>query len=101
MSRSVVFRPEARTELALAWAWYEEKRVGLGDELVVCVEAAIAGASRDPDLHRRIRGEVRRALVRRFPYGVFFVTDDDELLVLAIAHDRRSPGYWESRLSDE
>ena len=101
MSRSGVFRPEARAELALAWAWYEEKRVGLGDELVVCAEAAIAGASRDPDLHRRVRGEVRRALVRRFPYGVFFVADDEERLVLAIAHDRRSPGYWEARLSNE
>ena len=100
MSRSVVFRPEARTELTLAWAWYEEKRQGLGDELVVCVEAAIASAARDPHLHRRVRGEVRRALVRRFPYGLFFVADGDELLVLAIAHDRRSPGYWESRLPE-
>ena len=99
MTRSVVFRPEARTELTLAWAWYEERRQGLGGELVVCIEAAIAGASRTPDLHRRVRGDIRRALVRRFPYGVFFVADDSELLVLAIAHDRRSPGYWESRLT--
>jgi len=44
-----------------------------------------------------VHGEVRRALVRRFPYGVFYVVEGQALLVLAVAHVRRQPAYWLAR----
>jgi len=40
---------------------------------------------------------VRRKLLRRFPYGVFFVLQDDEVIVIAIMHTRRQPNEWRSR----
>jgi toxin ParE1/3/4 len=94
VSLPVLFRPDAETELTEAWGWYEARREGLGDEFVTCTEAAIARAARVPDGNPRVHGEVRRALVRRFPYGVFYLVEDEALLVLAVAHARRSPGYW-------
>ncbi len=97
MSRRVLFRPEARTEYALAWQWYEDEREGLGAEMVGCVDATIASVARDPLLHLKVFGEVRRALVRRFPYAVFFVVDADTVLILAVAHAHREPGYWLER----
>jgi toxin ParE1/3/4 len=97
VSLPVLFRPDAATELTEAWDWYEAKREGLGGEFVICVEAAIARAARNPDVNPRVHGEVRRALVRRFPYGVFYLVEDQALLVLAVAHVRRTPGYWLTR----
>lgn len=97
MSLPIRFRPEARAELVDAWSWYEEQRPGLGDELAACVEAAIAKAAREPEAYARVHDDVRRVLVRRFPYGVFYVVEDGELLVLAVAHGRRRPHDWRDR----
>jgi plasmid stabilization system protein ParE len=97
VSLPVLFRPEAATELAEAWDWYESRREGLGAEFGTCIEAAISHAARSPDANPRVHGEVRRALVRRFPYGVFYVVEGQALLVLAVAHARRQPGYWLAR----
>jgi plasmid stabilization system protein ParE len=97
VSLPVLFRPEASTELTEAWDWYEARRAGLGGEFVTCVEAAVAGAARTPEVNPRVHGEVRRALVRRFPYGVFYLVEGQALLVLAVAHARRKPGYWLAR----
>ena len=97
MTLPVVLRPEARAELIEAWAWYEQKRPGLGDEMIGCVEAAIGAAGRDPTLYAVIHGDVHHVLVRRFPYSVFFAVEGAQLLVLAIAHVRRDPGYWLDR----
>lgn len=98
MKRPVLLRPEARGELVEAWAWYEARRTGLGDSMVICVEAAVAMAARTPAAFQVVHGEVRRVLVRRFPYGVYFVVEDDAVVVLAIAHARSEPGYWADRV---
>lgn len=97
MKRPVLLRPEARAELVEAWAWYEARRAGLGDSMVTCVEAAVAMAARTPEAFQVVHGEVRRVLLRRFPYGVYYVVEDDALVVLAIAHARRERGYWADR----
>jgi toxin ParE1/3/4 len=98
VSLPVAFRPEARAELIDAWAWYEEQRPGLGEELEACVEAAIGAAARSPARHQRVYAEVRRVLVKRFPFGVYYIVEDGVLLVLAVAHVRRKPHYWADRV---
>lgn len=98
MSLPIAFRPEARAELIDAWSWYEEQRPGLGDELEACVEAAIGAAARSPAAHQGVCAEVRRVLVKRFPYGVYYLVEGEVLLVLAVAHSRREPHYWADRL---
>jgi len=70
MSRGLLVKPEAEADLAEAYAWYEEQRAGLGDDLLLCVEAAIDSARRSPELFPLVSGEVRRALTRRFPWRV-------------------------------
>ena len=98
MSLPIAFRPEARAELIDAWTWYEEQRPGLGDELEACVEAAIGSAARSPASHQRVYATVRRVLVKRFPYGVYYLVEGEVLLVLAVAHGRRKPHYWADRI---
>lgn len=97
MSPRLVFRPEAQAELAEAHDWYERQRPGLGAAFSAAVDAALASIIERPLAYPRVRGEMRRAILRRFPYGVFFRLIDDEIVVLGIVHGRRHPPTWKSR----
>jgi len=94
---SVVFRPEAEAEISQAAQWYEARANGLGSEFVRSLEAAIANIERHPLAYQIVFGEVRRALLRRFPYAVFFKHAQNETLVIACFHLRRDPAQWQER----
>jgi plasmid stabilization system protein ParE len=93
---------EADAEMAEAARWYEAHRAGLGVELLDAVDAAVAQVAELPRMGSPVPGvsdpAVRRRPVRRFPYHVVYVELPDRLQILAIAHDRRRPGYWIGRL---
>jgi toxin ParE1/3/4 len=91
MSRAVVFRLVARNEYDDAVAWYETQRVGLGLEFSAAIADVLARMSLQPSLFRRVRGPVRRAVVRRFPYTVHFIEEPDRVVVLAVFHAARNP----------
>jgi hypothetical protein len=73
VSLPVVFRPEAEVEFEEAQAWYEQRLRGLGQDFVSSVQLTIDLVSRNPGQFQRVDGEVRRALVRRFPYAIFWL----------------------------
>jgi plasmid stabilization system protein ParE len=98
MSRPLIIRPAAEDDLAEARAWYDNQREGLGDELLECVEEALDRIRRMPEAPAVLFEGVRRVLVRRFPYGVFYLVGDDEISVLAVYHSRRDPRGWQSRV---
>jgi toxin ParE1/3/4 len=86
-------------------SWYEEKRSGLGQEFLDAVEAAFVSIGENPlqfgrlETNRSTR-DIRRCLLKRFPYLVIFEVRGDECLVVAVAHGRRRPNFWRKRLSD-
>lgn len=90
----MLVRPLARLDMLDAVVWYEEQRAGLGQELADELSFAIDRAAREPLLYAEIGGSVRRVLVRRFPYGVFFHLEGDQIVVIAVAHVRRGPRAW-------
>jgi plasmid stabilization system protein ParE len=91
--------PEAEEELAAAAEWYEARRDGLGVELVASVDRAFEEILAAPLSHATWRTDrpFRKNVVRRFPYVVFFTVDEDAVVVVAVAHARRKPGYWVGR----
>lgn len=103
MTRSVRFEDEADAEYREAGRWYDTKRSGLGREFFDEIDATVrrilefprAGAP-VPKVSRDL--PVRRMAVVRFPYHVIYLEPGRELRILAIAHDRRRPGYWMRRL---
>ena len=97
MTPRLVFRPEAEAELLDARAWYEGERIGLGANFAVAVEATVAAILQDPLAYPRVKDDTRRALVRRFPYAVYFRPIGDEIIVLAVMHGRRLPRRWQLR----
>ncbi|MBI3079345.1 MAG: type II toxin-antitoxin system RelE/ParE family toxin [Deltaproteobacteria bacterium] len=97
MTPRLVFRPQAESELLDARRWYEERRLGLGRAFAMAVDEAVAGIVENPSAYPRVHGETRRALVRRFPYAIYFRVLPDEVIVLAVMHGRRLPRRWQSR----
>jgi plasmid stabilization system protein ParE len=99
----VRFEDEADTEYRAAGRWYEGRRTGLGFEFFDAVDAAVGQVLALPRSGERVPRmpaelPVRRLAVKRFPYRVVYLETPPELRILAIAHDRRRPGYWKSRL---
>lgn len=97
MSRRLVFEPHAVSDLAAAFEWYEDKQRGLGAEFLAEVALAVERAEAYPDSSPVVLGTMRRALVRRFPYGVFYILDEEVIAVTAVIHARRDPSNWEER----
>jgi plasmid stabilization system protein ParE len=86
----VVFRSSANAQVVQAQAWYEHKRLGLGAEFARSLESAISRVARNPFAAPVVHQEVRRVLLKRFPYSVFYTTQDDHLIVLSCLHTRQN-----------
>lgn len=93
-------RAPARRDLARAFGWYETERVGLGHEFLRAVAVTFAAVDRAPEQFPVALDDVRKALVRRFPYVVYFVVLPAGVVVIAVAHGRRHPRRWQSRRGD-
>lgn len=97
MSRSIAFRPEAFADAQSAYEWYEAARPGLGDEFLGALEEALDRARERPAADRVMLLDIRRVLLRRFPYAAFFVSDDQAILVIAIFHGARDAQRLQDR----
>ena len=97
MTRRLILRPEAEADLAEAYEWYEQRRAGLGQSLLLSVEAALASIQENPTSFPVVHGEIRRALIRRFPFGVFYLVDRGTIVVLSVFHASRDPKGWQAR----
>jgi toxin ParE2 len=90
----------AQQELDEAVSWYAAQAPGLGDAFLVEVLRAFDLIERFPAAWHPLGTHTRRCRLARFPYGVIFARDNDDLLVLAVAHLHRRPGYWRDRLKE-
>jgi len=98
VSRRLIVRPEAETEMTDAFDWYEDRVPGLGSDFLLCVDAALNAILRNPQQFPRVHHIVRRALTRRFPNEGFFVEDDERVVVLSVFHAKRNPKRWHERI---
>ncbi|MEH1979211.1 type II toxin-antitoxin system RelE/ParE family toxin [Nostoc sp.] len=97
MNYVVVFRPEVREELNDAYSWYESQKPGLGDEFLDSVDETVNRISQMPESYLIVYGDIRRAVVRRFPYAVYYRIVSSRVIVTAIFHGRRDPKSWQTR----
>lgn len=97
MKKALIIRPEAETDLAEAFVWYEERVPGLGSDFLLSVDAALASVQRNPEMYPVMYKNVQRCLIRRFPYGIFYIIEKGEIVVLAVLHAKRDPRTWRER----
>ena len=95
---TVRFLEVAQRELDEAIAYYNSQVPGLGDAYLVESVATIERIRRFPVAWQPLGKQVRRCRLRRFPYGLIYTVDEGNILIVAVAHTHRRPGYWRDRL---
>lgn len=98
MAAEFAIAPEVEQDLAEAYAWYESRRFGLGEEFLSSVDACVEAICRTPEMHSIVHENYRRALVRRFPYVVFYEYAAGTVTIYCVFHTSRDPNKWRQRL---
>jgi toxin ParE1/3/4 len=97
MKRMIFIRPEAEKDIREAYSWYETQMSGLGANFILQVDAQLRSLQRNPLQYPIIHREMRRCLVRRFPYSIFYMVEDKRIVILAVFHAKRDPKSWQMR----
>lgn len=87
----------ALAEFIAAGRYYNRQVPGLGDDFVDEIEAAVQAVVTAPHTYRVIEDDVRRYLVRRFPYGLYYTIENEVVIIWAVKHLHRDPDYWQER----
>ena len=98
MSYNLIIRPEAELDIQDAFECYETQVPGLGSEFVREVDTCLSGIGRNPLAYPLIYQQARRTLIRRFPYGILYVFDQETISVVACFHGKRNPKSWQDRI---
>ncbi len=91
------FHLEASAEFQAASVFYEKEVPGLGEAFISEVESVVELIEAHPAIGKPINDVFRRAVLVRFPFFVIYCVESEELLIIAVAHQRRKPGYWQGR----
>jgi plasmid stabilization system protein ParE len=92
-----VFHPEALNEYAEAVQYYTEQRVEIAQAFINAIEDTVYRLKESPARYAEINEDVRRCMARKFPYGILYTIEQDYILILAVMHCSREPGYWKNR----
>ncbi len=93
----LVLRPYVEQDLRETAVWYEAERAGLRERFLGAVEQALEQVRERPLLYPFVHLDIRRAPLRRFPYGIYYILIEDAVHVLAVTHDARHPSIWRGR----
>ena len=94
---SVVFDHDARAEFLEAVQYYEDSQIGLGRRFRVAVESAVKSIAENPFRYRVLHPPFRSYLLPNFPYAIIYCIEPENILIIAVAHTKRKPGYWVKR----
>lgn len=97
MAKILIFTPEAEKDADDGYFWYENKRIGLGRQFLTAVDACIQSIKRNPK-YQVVDKAYHRAVVRRFPYAVFYEETDQQIIVYAVFQCSQNPDKWRERL---
>lgn len=98
MTRRLHIRDEAEFDVIDAVVWYEEQRSGLGGEFLTELDAVMQRIEQTPLQFPQVKDSVRRGLLYKFPYSVYFQAGDEVIDVISVLHQHRDPRRWEQRI---
>lgn len=101
MAIRVIVRPKAKREVRQAKEFLEDQREGLGSEFKEEFASLCQRIQKQPTSFKIVDDDVRRAVMDRFKYNVYFVADDETVTILVVAHQHRDPSYWAQRVAEE
>ena len=95
----IKFHSEAEADFQEALEWYAQQRIGLEAEFMLCVDEALTRIQRNPEIYPCEIRNIRKTLVRRFPYIIYYEVEKHDIMILAIFHAKRHPRYWQQRIA--
>lgn len=98
MKLEIVVRSEARNEILEAAKWYGNNLKGLGDRFLTSIDFAVTSIQKDPLAFPKVHKEIRRTLLKKFPFGLFYLFDDNRIVIIAVFHSSRNPMGWQRRI---
>ena len=93
----LIIRPEAELDIESSALWYERQQPGLGNRFVNVLNEVLVRIADNPLQFPQLEKSVRRALLPRFPYGIYFLPEPNRLVILAVLHLRHHPDTWKRR----
>jgi plasmid stabilization system protein ParE len=100
MRYSAVITSAAEIDLTGIFEWYENKRIGLGYDFLLQVDSGLRSLEDNPQIYKEQYKRVRRYLVRRFPYKIFYRIEGMNIVVLAVVYSGRDPEWIKKRISN-
>jgi len=97
MSYQLWVRPEAEADLSQAHGRYEAVKTDLGLAFVQAMNAILDRIQERPHQFPLVHRKIRRALTKRFPFAIFFIIDNDTVVILAVLHQASDPSRWQNR----
>ncbi len=94
----LIVRPEAETDIKEAYQYYEECSEGLGADFLLSVDAILSLVKRNPAIFQKIYKDIRRGLLQRFPFGVYYLSEKERIVVIGVLHCKRAPQRWQERV---
>jgi plasmid stabilization system protein ParE len=98
MTYNIVWRPEAETEMEEAYETLAAVREQLARAFVAIVDAKLQLLSINPKIHQKVFGEVRRAVLKKFKYVIYYYVEGNDLVVISVFHGNRDPRIWQDRV---
>ena len=94
MTLPLVFRRPFKVDLVAGFDWYEEQRPGFGEYFLSAVQSTLKSVELHSEIFVSVHGEVRRAIVSRFPFAIFYLVEPKRIVVLRLLHTARDPHLW-------
>jgi toxin ParE1/3/4 len=96
----IIVKPLARIDLDEAILWYENKLNGLGERFYQAFLTASEAIRKSPDAFIEISPDIRRIIIKKFPYKLFYTISENKVFIIGIIHAKRSAGFITSRLNE-
>jgi plasmid stabilization system protein ParE len=94
----VRLHPEARAELRAARKWYYERSPLSATAFAHAIDSAVSRIAETPTSYGSAEHGTRKFVLQRFPFNIFYRPEETEIVIVAVAHQRRRPGYWTMRI---
>jgi len=99
MKYKIIVTLEAEGDLKEAFAWYEDKRTGLGYDFLLQVDVGINFINRNPEIHPIEYKSTRKHVIKRFPYKIIYLVEEVKIIILAVIHGKRKPDLIKKRVA--
>ncbi len=97
MKFKLVIKPSAEVDISKIVSWYKSKKKDLANLFLEQVEVRMNLIQENPNIYQKKYEEVRVGLLRKFPFGIFYVTEEQTIYVIAVLHTSRNPMIWKTR----